>query len=70
MPGGINGWELADKARKARPNLRVLLTAGYALETLTAQDHLRDGSLLLAKPYRKAELAKRLREALDTALRR
>src|ERR1035437_536832 len=25
MPGGINGWELADLARKARPKLRVLL---------------------------------------------
>jgi PleD family two-component response regulator len=31
MPGGINGWELADLARKARPKLRVLLTSGYAL---------------------------------------
>jgi PAS domain S-box-containing protein len=65
MPGGLNGWELAEQARKARPNLRVLLTSGYALETLAAQGHLRDGWLLLAKPYRKAELARRLREALN-----
>jgi PAS domain S-box-containing protein len=64
MPGGINGWELADLARKARPNLRVLLTSGYALETLTAHGHMRDGSAILAKPYRKAELARRLRETL------
>jgi PAS domain S-box-containing protein len=68
MPGGINGWELADLARKARPKLRVLLTSGYALETLTAQGHLRDGSAILAKPYRKAELARRLREALSAPL--
>jgi PAS domain S-box-containing protein len=70
MPGGINGWELADRARKARPQLRVLLTSGYALETLTAQGHLRDGSAILAKPYRKAELARRLREALSASLAR
>ena len=29
MPGGINGWELADLARKLRPGLPVLLTSGY-----------------------------------------
>jgi CheY-like chemotaxis protein len=65
MPGGINGWELADLARRARPELRVLLTSGYALETLNANGHLRDGSAILPKPYRKAELARRLREALS-----
>ena len=65
MPGGINGWELADLGRRARPELRVLLTSGYALETLNANGHLRDGSAILAKPYRKAELARRLREALS-----
>jgi CheY-like chemotaxis protein len=64
MPGGINGWELADLARKARPELRVLLTSGYAVETLAAQGHMRDGTPILAKPYRKAELARRLREAM------
>ena len=65
MPGGINGWELAELARKARPELRVLLTSGYALETLNANGHVRDGSVILAKPYRKAELARHLREALS-----
>jgi CheY-like chemotaxis protein len=68
MPGGINGWELADLARKARPELRVLLTSGYAMETLAAQGHMRDGTQILAKPYRKAELARRLREALAMPL--
>ena len=68
MPGGINGWELARMARKARPQLRVLLTSGYAMETLMASGHLHDGALMLQKPYRKAELARRLRDALCTAL--
>jgi PAS domain S-box-containing protein len=68
MPGGINGWELADLARKARPELRVLLTSGYAVETLAAQGHMRDGTPILAKPYRKAELARRLREAMTVPM--
>ena len=68
MPGGVNGWELAGLARKTRPELRVLLASGYALETLVASGHLHDGSVILSKPYRKAELAKRLREALSAPL--
>ena len=70
MPGGVNGWELAGLARKTRPDLRVLLTSGYALETLAANGHLQDGSAILSKPYRKAELARRLREALSLPLPR
>ena len=64
MPGGINGWELAERARQIRPGLKVLLTSGYALETLAERGRLPQGAVILNKPYRKAELAKRLREAL------
>jgi CheY-like chemotaxis protein len=64
MPGGINGWELAERARQSRPGLKVLLTSGYALETLAERGRLPRGAVILNKPYRKAELAKRLREAL------
>jgi CheY-like chemotaxis protein len=64
MPGGINGWELAEQARKIRPGLKVLLTSGYALETLAERGRLPVGAVILNKPYRKAELAKRLREAM------
>jgi PAS domain S-box-containing protein len=64
MPGGINGWDLAERARLLRPGLRVLLTSGYALETLAERGRLPEGALILNKPYRKAELARRLREAL------
>jgi PAS domain S-box-containing protein len=66
MPGGINGWELADRARKIRPGLKVLLTSGYALETLAERGRLPSGAIVLNKPYRKAELAKRLREAMTS----
>src|SRR5262245_21257636 len=63
MPG-MNGWELAERARDMRPGLKVLLTSGYALETLAERGRLPKGAVILNKPYRKADLAKRLREAL------
>ena len=62
MPGGINGWEFADLAKQIRPGLPVLLTSGYALETLVQQGRLEAGAMVLAKPYRRDALARRLRE--------
>jgi PAS domain S-box-containing protein len=67
MPGGINGWELADRAQRARPGLPVLLSSGYALETLIKHGRASGESVVLTKPYRKADLARRLREALNAA---
>ncbi|MDB5580060.1 MAG: sensor hybrid histidine kinase [Bradyrhizobium sp.] len=67
MPGGINGWELADLAKKLRPGLPVLLTSGYALETLVKHGRLRAGAVVLTKPYRKEELALRLREVVSVS---
>ena len=37
MPGGINGYDLAEMAAGLRPGLPVLLTSGFALETLARQ---------------------------------
>ena len=65
MPGGINGWELAQEARKIRPGLKVLLTSGYALETLIASGRLSDDMPILRKPYRRADLARALRRTID-----
>jgi PAS domain S-box-containing protein len=64
MSGGINGWKLADLAQQSRPGLPVLLTSGYTAETLIEQDSYRAGLAVLTKPYRKTDLAHRLREAL------
>jgi len=65
MPGGMSGWELADRAREIRPGLPVVFSSGYAVETLTQQGRASANSMILVKPYRKAELAERLREALS-----
>lgn len=62
MPG-MSGWELADQARRIRPGLPVLFTSGYALETLVEQGRAHAHAVVLTKPYRKSELAQRLRDA-------
>ena len=67
MPGGMSGWDLADQARQIRPGLPVVFSSGYALETLVEQGRAEPHSIVLIKPYRKAELANRLREALGAA---
>ncbi|WP_441237273.1 PAS domain S-box protein [Bradyrhizobium sp. 930_D9_N1_4] len=67
MPGGMSGWELAEQARRIRPSLPVLFTSGYALETLVEQGRAQAQAVVLTKPYRKAELAQRLRDAFAAA---
>jgi CheY-like chemotaxis protein len=65
MPGGINGRELADGARKLIPGLRVLFTSGYAENAVVHQARVDPGADLLNKPYRRLELASKLRSILD-----
>jgi PAS domain S-box-containing protein len=64
MPGGMSGWELARQAQQLQPGLKVLFTSGYALDTLIERGRLEPGTVILNKPYRKAELARRLNEIL------
>ena len=59
--------ELADLAKQIRPGLPVLLTSGYALETLVQQGRLPPSAMVLTKPYRKADLARRLREVVSVS---
>lgn len=61
MPGGMNGVELAKQAERLRPGIKVLLSSGYAGETLEESlSHGRDWPFL-RKPY----LARELDEALS-----
>jgi CheY-like chemotaxis protein len=38
MPGGISGREVAARARELKPNIKILLTSGYAEELVHAED--------------------------------
>ncbi|RXT50704.1 PAS domain S-box protein [Bradyrhizobium betae] len=64
MPGHMNGRQLADEAVRRRPDLKTLFTSGYTENAIVHHGRLDSGVLLLAKPYRKSELAKMLRTAL------
>ncbi|MBP0495960.1 MASE4 domain-containing protein [Pararoseomonas indoligenes] len=63
MPGGMNGVQLAVEAGRLRAGLRVLLTSGYTDEALSGQHGVPSDVPILTKPYRREELADRLRVA-------
>ena len=64
MPDGMNGLVLAERARALRPGLRVLLATGYN-EDLVAKGPPA-GAAVLGKPYRRNDLAGRVRAVLDS----
>lgn len=65
MPGGMSGYELCDALRADNPDIKIVLTSGYA-EDLVHADKLGEQELMLVrKPYRQTELAKALKQALD-----
>jgi CheY-like chemotaxis protein len=65
MPGAMNGRQLADTLQADRPDLKVLFTSGYTENAIIHHGKLDSGMLLLAKPYRKSDLARLVRKALD-----
>lgn len=65
MPDGMNGRELAEHARRRIPGLKVLFTSGYADAGVVGGDLLDGSTPLIRKPYRIAELAAKVREALS-----
>jgi PAS domain S-box-containing protein len=65
MPGGMNGQELAEHARRLRPGLPVLFTSGYPESALVHDGRLDAGVQLLNKPYRRRDLAEKIRQVLD-----
>ncbi len=67
MPGAMNGRQLAQKVAEMRQPLRVLYTSGNTFGAF-ANARPGEGVLLLKKPYRKADLARVVRLALDRAI--
>jgi len=67
MPGGMNGYELAQQATQHYPRLKILLSSGFTSKTFSHNGFARFAAHLLSKPYRKADLARRIRRVLDEA---
>jgi PAS domain S-box-containing protein len=66
MPGRIDGYELAKLMLARWPGCKVLLSSGFSGELAGATDGADLGLTVLRKPYRKAELARVMREVLDS----
>jgi PAS domain S-box-containing protein len=66
LPGGMNGRQLADEARRRRPDLKVLFTTGYARNAIVHDGRLDPGVALITKPFTFSALAAKLSDMLDT----
>jgi CheY-like chemotaxis protein len=61
LPGGMNGRQVADAARIARPGLKVLFITGYAENAVLGNGHLEPGMQVLTKPFVMEALALRIK---------
>ena len=61
MPGSISTRDFTRRARELLPGLLVLYTSGYTEDAIVHDGKLDEGAFLLSKPYRKDELARKLR---------
>ena len=65
MPEGITGWELAEKLRIEKPELKVICTSGYSVELAKMNLDAPAGIRFLQKPFKPQSLALAVRECLD-----
>ena len=64
MPGPVTSTELARVARDLLPDVAVLFTSGYTHNAIMQAGRLAAGVELLSKPYRREDLARRIRHLL------
>ena len=65
MPGGISGYELAQRLQADRPGLPVIFVSGYSAEVAGHEVKLEPGRNFLQKPFTPDELLHTIRQALD-----
>jgi signal transduction histidine kinase len=64
MPGGMSGAELVQATRRLRPGIKTLLTTGFAEASLRNQAQFADAGEIITKPYRRQDLARKVRSVL------
>jgi len=64
MAGGMNGPELAAKAIKVRPDLKILFMSGYAPGSVRQMQDLPDTIDLVNKPFTRNDLTEKVKKAL------
>jgi signal transduction histidine kinase len=60
LPGGLNGRQVAEAARRIRPDLKILFITGYAENAVLNHGHIERGMEVLTKPFAVEELARRV----------
>ncbi len=61
MPGAVSTRDLAKRAQRMHPGIKILYTSGYTQNAIVHNGKLDDDAFLLSKPYRRDELARKLR---------
>jgi len=61
----MNGRRMAEEARKLQPGIRILYMSGYTEDAIVHHGRLDHGVHFIQKPFRKQDLARKAREALD-----
>lgn len=65
MPGAVRSPDLARKAKELIPDIAVLFTSGYTQNAIVHGGRLDPGVELLSKPYRREQLARKIRRIID-----
>jgi PAS domain S-box-containing protein len=65
LPNGVNGAALVKQVKQLRPKIKIMLISGYTKNTILDQGGLDEGVHFLAKPFPKAELARKVRQVLN-----
>ncbi len=66
LPGGMSGKVIADRVIKRSPGTKVLFVSGFSEPVVRSEHTAGDGAELLPKPYSKDDLARKVREVLDS----
>jgi len=67
MPGGMNGVELAEKARRLRPDLKVIYSSGFPADALAERADTKVDGPMLRKPYHRTEFVRIVQHTLEGA---
>jgi DNA-binding response OmpR family regulator len=65
LPGGVSGRQLAEEARRRRPDLAVLFTTGYTRNAIIHQGRLDPGIELIVKPFTHTALLAKIQHLLE-----
>jgi CheY-like chemotaxis protein len=65
MPGGLSGRDVAERLLAERPELKVIYTSGYSIDTVTPEALGQDAMNFLQKPYDPETLAQMVRNILN-----